>query len=235
MIKLIKLEYQKHQILKYIRNAGILILILVCFNFAMTYLGIANDPDTGVPDRAFSNMGVSSNVELLSGISFLIFSAVMHGTFIISTRKNRTMELMFSYPIDRRKILASQMMAVWIFCFWGLIIAKLACYGSIALGGLFFENPAFPMDVSLTDPYFYGIMLLQSAATISISFLALAVGLKLNSSKSAVIASFLLIFLLQGNIGGISLRENIMFPVILTVISFFFVGICLLQIPSKEL
>lgn len=202
MVKLIKLEYQKHHILKYIRNASILIFVLVCFNFAMTYLGIANDPDTGVPDKAFSSLGVSSNVELLTGISFLIFAAVMHGTFIISTKKNRTMELMFSYPIDRRKILAAQMAAVCIFCFLGLTAAKLACYCSIELGSGFWGNPAFPMDVSLSDPYFYGKMLLQSASTVCVSLIALMIGLKMNSSKMAIISSFLLILFMQGNIGG---------------------------------
>lgn len=235
MVKLIKLEYQKHHILKYIRNAGILIFVLVCFNFAMTYLGIANDPDTGVPDKAFSSLGVSSNVELLTGISFLIFAAVMHGTFIISTKKNRTMELMFSYPIDRRKILAAQMAAVCIFCFLGLTAAKLACYGSIELGSGFWGNPAFPMDVSLSDPYFYGKMLLQSASTVCVSLIALMIGLKMNSSKMAIISSFLLILFMQGNIGGASLRENILMPVILTFFSFIAAGMCFIGIEKKDL
>ena len=60
MGKLIKLEWEKYEIGKYIRNAAILIVLLVIFNYAMTFLGIANDPDTGVPDMAISNMGVST-------------------------------------------------------------------------------------------------------------------------------------------------------------------------------
>ncbi|MCQ4691536.1 ABC transporter permease, partial [Clostridium sp. SL.3.18] len=83
MAKLIKLDWEKYEIGKYIRNAVILIVLLVIFNYAMTFLGIANDPDTGVPDMVFSNMGVSTNVELLTDITFLIFAAAMHATFII--------------------------------------------------------------------------------------------------------------------------------------------------------
>ena len=124
MGKLIKLEWEKYEIGKYIRNAAILIVLLVIFNYAMTFLGIANDPDTGVPDMAFSNMGVSTNVELLTDITFLIFAEAMHATFIIGAYKNKTMNLMFLYPLSRKKIMTAKMLAVCIFCFAGIVIAK---------------------------------------------------------------------------------------------------------------
>ena len=50
MLKLIKLEWKKNNIGKYIRNAVILAAILCLFMYALAYLGNANDPDTGVPD-----------------------------------------------------------------------------------------------------------------------------------------------------------------------------------------
>ena len=46
MLKLIKLEWKKNNIGKYIRNAVILAIILCTFLFALAYLGIINDPDT---------------------------------------------------------------------------------------------------------------------------------------------------------------------------------------------
>ena len=52
MIKLIKLEWKKNDIAKYIRNAVILAAVLCLFIAALSYLGIANDPDTGIPDAA---------------------------------------------------------------------------------------------------------------------------------------------------------------------------------------
>ena len=55
MLKLIRLEWQKNNIGKYIRNAVILAVLLSIFMFALCYLGIANDPETGVPDAAPGN------------------------------------------------------------------------------------------------------------------------------------------------------------------------------------
>ena len=53
MLKLIRLEWKKNNIGKYIRNAVILAIILCTFLFALAYLGIANDPDTGVMLASF--------------------------------------------------------------------------------------------------------------------------------------------------------------------------------------
>ena len=219
MGKLIKLEWEKYEIGKYIRNAAILIVLLVIFNYAMTFLGIANDPDTGVPDMAISNMGVSTNVELLTDITFLIFAAAMHATFIIRAYKNKTMNLMFLYPLNRKKIMAAKMLAVCIFCFAGIVIAKLACYGVSNLGFMMGQKASFPMDYNMLSVSFYIQLLIRSAATISISLLALLIGMIAKSSKVTVISSFLLIILMQGNVGGATLKDNLAVPIVLMAIS----------------
>ena len=219
MGKLIKLEWEKYEIGKYIRNAAILIVLLVIFNYAMTFLGIANDPDTGVPDMAISNMGVSTNVELLTDITFLIFAAAMHATFIIGAYKNKTMNLMFLYPLNRKKIMAAKMLAVCIFCFAGIVIAKLACYGVSNLGFMMGQKASFPRDYNMLSVSFYIQLLIRSAATISISLLALLIGMIAKSSKVTVISSFLLIILMQGNVGGATLKDNLAVPIVLMAIS----------------
>ena len=219
MGKLIKLEWEKYERGKYIRNAAILIVLLVIFNYAMTFLGIANDPDTGVPDMAISNMGVSTNVELLTDITFLIFAAAMHATFIIGAYKNKTMNLMFLYPLNRKKIMAAKMLAVCIFCFAGIVIAKLACYGVSNLGFMMGQKASFPMDYNMLSVSFYIQLLIRSAATISISLLALLIGMIAKSSKVTVISSFLLIILMQGNVGGATLKDNLAVPIVLMAIS----------------
>ena len=101
MCKLIKLEWKKNNIRKYMMNALILAAVLCLFIFALGYLGIANDPDTGVPDAAPGNDTISSPIELFTGMSFLVFTSAMLASFIVGAYKNKTMNLMFSYPIKR--------------------------------------------------------------------------------------------------------------------------------------
>ena len=111
MRKLMKLEWKKNNIGKYIRIAVILTALLCLFTFALAFLGIADDPD-GTLDAAPGMNTISSPIELFTGMAFLIFTSVMLASFIVSAYKNKTMNLMFTYPVKRQKILVSQMMAV---------------------------------------------------------------------------------------------------------------------------
>lgn len=227
MLKLIKLEWKKNNIGKYVRNAVILAAILCLFIFAFAYLGIANDPDTGLPDTVAGDNTLSATIEMFTSMSFLVFTSVMLSSFIVSAYKDKTMNLMFSYPIKRQKILISQMLAVWIFNFVALIITKLLLYSCVLLGSQFMVS-SFPIDFNMTELGFYIQLLMKSVVVVSMSFIALFIGLAMKSSKATIISSFLLIILTQANIGDFTMASNTVFPVILTVISlvFAFLSIC---------
>lgn len=233
MLKLIQLEWKKNNIRKYIRNALVLCALLCLFVFAMAFLGIATDSD-GFLDAAEGMNAISATIEMLSGISFLIFTCVMLASFIVSAYKNGTMNLMFSYPIKRQKILLSQMAAVWLFNFTALTLTKLAVYGCILEGSMHLLSP-FIIDIDMGSPAFYIQLLLKSASTVSIGFIALFAGLALKSSKAVIITSFLLVFLTQANVGDFSLAKNTVFPIILTGISLLFAALSVCGAETRDL
>ncbi len=233
MFKLIKLEWKKNNIGKYVRNAMILSCLLCLFIFAMAFWGIANDPD-GTLDAAPGADNISASIELFTSMSYLIFTGVMLSAFIVSTYKNKTMNLMFSYPIKRQKIIASQMMAVWIFNFVSLILTKLLIYTSVFLGARFMES-SFMIDFDMGSLSFYMQLLMKSFVIVSMSFIALFVGMAMKSSKAAIVTSFLLIFLTQANVGDFTMAGNAVFPMILTVISFGFAILSIYNVETKDL
>lgn len=234
MLKLIKLEWKKNNIGKYARNAVILAAVLCLFMFALAYLGIANDPDTGIPDAVPGNNAISSPIELFTSMSFLVFTSVMLSSFIVSAYKNKTMNLMFSYPIKRQKILISQMLAVWIFNFAALVLTKLLLYGCILLGSRFMVS-SFPLDFNMASMGFYIQLLVKSIVIVTMSFIALFIGMAMKSSKATIISSFLLIVLTQANIGDLTMANNAVFPVILTIISLVFAFLSIGGAETKDL
>ena len=234
MLKLIKLEWKKNNTGKYLLKALILAALLCFFILALAYLGIANDPDTGVPDAAPGNGTISAPIELFTGMCYLIYTSSMLSAFIISSYQNRTMELMFSYPIRRQKILVSQMLAVWIFSFTALVLTKLLLYGAVLVCSLVRQS-AFPLDYSMDSPHFYIQLILKSAVTVSISFIALFIGLKLKSTKAALITSFLLILLTQANVGDITLADNTVFPLLLAAGSLVFAVLSVCRAEARDL
>ncbi len=56
----------------------------------------------------------------------------------------------------------------------------------------------------------------------SMSFIALFVGMVMKSSKAVIITSFLLIFLTQANVGDFTMADSVVFPLVLTAVSFGF-------------
>lgn len=234
MLKLIKLEWKKNHIEKYIRNVFILAIILCLFVFALAFLGIANDPESGVLDATPGNNIISAPIELFTSMAFLIFTSVMLSSFIVSAYKNKTMNLMFSYPIKRKKILLSQILAVWIFNFAALILTRLLIYGCILLGSQFMTS-SFLIDFNMGNSLFYVQLILKSIVLVSMSFIALFIGIISKSSKATIITSFLLIFLTQANVGDFTLSNNMFFPIILTVISLVFAFLSIHNAETKDL
>lgn len=233
MWKLIRLEFRQTEPGKHIRNALILTGLLTLFLFAHVYLGISNDPDTGVPDAAVEAMGVTANVELITGIAYMIFAASMYAEAIIGAYKNKTMQLLFTYPVPRKKIMAAKMLSSWLFCLNALLLTKLMAYGAICAGS-FTMTPAFRIDYQLTDGRFYIMIIIKSIMTVSISFIALYFGLLMKSSKAAMAASFLLIVFMQGNVGGVTFRDQTVLPVMLTIWSLIFAVLSVRRIDVKD-
>lgn len=233
MLKLIQLEWRKNNIGKYVRNVMIMAVILCLFLFALAYLGIANDPDIGLPDAAPGNGTISSPIELFCSMSFLIFTSVMLSSFIVSAYKDKTMALMFSYPIRRQKILISQMLSVWIFCFLALVITKLVIYGCILWGSRFMVS-SFPIDYDMASLGFYVQLIVKSISIVTMSFIALFIGLAMKSTKATIISSFLLIILTQANIGDLTLANNAVFPLVLTMISLLFAVLSVVGVEKKD-
>ena len=218
MLKLIKLEWEKNNIRKYIMGVVIVAVLLGLFIFALAFFGIANDPD-GTLDAAPGTDVITS---------------VMLSSFIVSAYKNKTMNLMFSYPIKRQKILASQMIAVWSFNFIALTLTKLLIYLCVFMGAKFMPS-SFTIDFCIGSLSFYIQLILKSVVIVSMSFIALFVGIAMKSSKATVLTSFLLIFLTQANVGDFTISNNAIFPVILTVISFGFAGLSIYNAERNDL
>lgn len=233
MLKLIKLEWRKNNIKKYIAGSLIMASLLCLFIFALAFLGIANDTD-GTLDAAPGAGVISAPIELFTGMAFLINTSVMLASFIVSAYKNKTMNLMFSYPIKRQKIIASQMIAVWSFNFIALILTKLAIYICVFLGAKFMPS-SFIINFSIGSLSFYIQLILKSVVIVSISFIALFVGMAMKSSKATIVTSFLLIFLTQANVGDYTMADNAVFPAVLTVISLVFCILSLCNVEKRDL
>lgn len=94
---------------------------------------------------------------------------------------------------------------------------------------------SFTIDFCIGSLSFYIQLILKSVVIVSMSFIAMFVGIAMKSSKATVLTSFLLIFLTQANVGDFTISNNAIFPVILTVISFGFAGLSIYNAERNDL
>lgn len=227
MLKLIKLEWKKNNILKYIRNAVITTVVL-----AALLLMAAGELETEETVQVYGKSMLDTSVGLFVHMAYIVFTGVMIAAYLVGAYEKKTINLMFSYPIKRSRILFSKIGAVWIFNFAAMVISKAVIYFVLAATKSFTGISA--AGISLGEPSFWLDAVLSSAAMVSISFIALPVGLQMKSSKAAIVAAVVIVCLTQGGIGSATLANNMTFYAILFVVAVISVWLSVWRVETRD-
>lgn len=228
MMKLIRLEWKKNNVMKYIRNAVITTVVL-----AILIVPMAGELEASGTVQLYGNSMLCTTTELFVHMAYIIFTGVMLAAFLVGAYEKKTMNLMFSYPIKRKKILLSKMAAVWIFNLIAMIVSKVLIYLALIWTRSFTGISA--SEIQFGRLSFWLEILLGSAAMVSISYISLLIGLKMRSSKATIVSSVVIVCLTQGNIGSATLANNIPFFVILFAASIVSVYLSIYNVETKDL
>ncbi len=114
-----------------------------------------------------------------------------------------------------------------------MLITKLLAYGMVALEskytyidmtGIYFNNSLFYVRITV-----------NSIIMVTISFIALLVGMRMKSSKATIVTSVILVCVTQGNMGEYTLVNNLIFYCILFILSFISVLILMYSIEVEDM
>ena len=228
MLKLIRLEWKKNKIGKYIFKAAIMTVIL-----SLLIVGMAGELEAVETVQAYGTSMINASVDLFTNMAYIILTGVMLSTFIVGAYEKRMMHLMFSYPINRKKILLSEIFAVWIFNFVAMAVSKVFIYLILLAARPFLGISAAGIQFGALS--FWMNILIGSAAMVSISYIALPVGLLMKSSKAAIVAAVIIMLLTQGNIGKATLVNNIPFYGIMLFLAVWAVFLAIHGVEIKDL
>ena len=159
---------------KYIRSAIIMTAILLSF-----ILLVAGESELEEPAGLYGMSIITYEVEVLTHMCYMIFTGVMLSGFLVSAYENKTIGLMFSYPIKRQKILLSKVFAVWIFNVLALMISKVLIYSVLLLTASYTHISTASIPIGATS--FWLNIVLGSVAMISIPFYAILLVLSVAS------------------------------------------------------
>lgn len=227
MLKLIKLEWKKNNIGKSICAALIMTAVLCLF-----IVGASGELLSVETIEIYGKNMIDATVEIFTHMSYIIYTGVMLAGYIVGAYEKRTMNLMFSYPINRKKIILSKVLAVWIFNVIALIGSKILIYIVLLAA-----NPVTHIsisDIPIDMPDFWLGLLFGSAATVSIAFISLPIGLMFRSTKATIVAAVIITCLTQGNIGSYTLAGSASFYMILLGMAAVSVYLSVFRVEQKD-
>lgn len=216
MIKLIKLEIKKFKINKNVKAVMITNLIILAVLLLGVYSSLFDNKET-----MFKNY---SDVFLYTGTivraTFSFFAAALISKLIIGEYKSKTINIMFSYPINRKKIMVAKLAIVVIFAFTTMILSNIFLVFSIYLINIFANFIQVPLTQDILVKNLINIFA-YSGVFAFVSLIPLYVGMKRKSGSDTIITSIIMVSLLNNGSNGDTLSSIIIIPIILAIIGVF--------------
>ncbi|WP_369902366.1 ABC transporter permease [Bacillus manliponensis] len=186
MLKLMKLEWKKHHLSRYLKG------VAICIISIFTVVGLMAWGSQGESERMFPDYdGFMSLTNIFIRITFIIFSAVMLSRLVIDEYKSKTMQLLFSYPLSRKTVMQAKLSIVFVFCFLSIVIATfiiglLTFFLNPMIG--FFEAPVRIHDVIATIPSTF----INAFMIAGISLIPLCFGMRKKSTPTTITSAVLI-------------------------------------------
>lgn len=216
MLKLLKLEWKKNRMSGYIK--GLLICIISIF-VAVALMAIG-----GEGEWAFLNYTeIMSLTNILIRIVFIIFSSVILSRLVIDEYKNKTVQLLFTYPLKRKKIILAKLSLVFGFCFVSIVSAtfmiNILIYFLNPMMSLF-QQPVDIQEMIATIPSTF----MSAFMTAGVSLIPLYFGMRKKSTASTITSAVIIGFIINASVSDgtttSSLYEIIAVPILLCGLGF---------------
>jgi ABC-type transport system involved in multi-copper enzyme maturation permease subunit len=213
MFKLMKLEYKKHKLFGYFP----VVIMCIAAIFAVVALmgwGSRNEIEPMFPDfQSFMSLA-----DIFIRTVFLIFSSVILAKIVIEEFRTGTIQLLFTYPVQRKQLMKAKLIVVFAFCFFSTVLATLITYllAYLISPHLFlFEAPLEWNDIMLIFP----ATLINALMTAGVSLIPLFFGMKKKSAAATITWAVIIGILINGTISNgseaVSLFQFIWIPLAL--------------------
>lgn len=212
MFKLIQLEIKKFKMKGSLKGAIIANLSILAFLLLSIFGTKANN------EMIFNSWNDTFLfIGIFVRITFTIFAAVLISKLIIGEYKNKTINILFTYPINRKKLMIAKLFIILLFTFIAMIISNIFISFSLFILNMFmnFISESLTMDILL--PNLINIAL-YSLIYSFISLIPVYVGMLRKSGSSAIVTGVILISILNSGNKGNTLSSIIIIPIIFAII-----------------
>lgn len=227
MGKLIKLELKKYSL----KNNIIAVFICnICILGLLSLLYYVEEDSSFIQ----TYNGLFEILGSLVYLTFIMFSGFLISKFIIEEYKNKTILILFSYPISRKKIIISKLIIIGIFICSSMLLSYVFVFASFYTIQVITHTTFGEMTVEMLSTQFIKVVI-ASVVNAIISLIPLYFGLKKKSVPITILSSFIVASILYSNNNGFSLASIIIIPLIFGMIGIFTIYYSIKDIDKKDL
>ena len=201
MLKLMRLEMKKVNIKNYIMAAIIANVVIISI-LSIIFIGIHNESKVIVQYPNF----IFSLVESIVKATFIVFASTLISKLVIEEYRDKTISLLFMYPVNRKKIIVSKLVLIAIFTFICLLVSTIFIESVIYVSNNFVKFVAFNVEMPFTYNNLIEI-LFSSLASAGTSLISLFFGMIRKSVAATIVSSILMVTIICSNGGGLSLSS----------------------------
>ncbi|MBU8583715.1 ABC transporter permease [Bacillus paralicheniformis] len=213
MLNLLKIEMKKMKLGWYVRGAVFANFIILGFLWMVTF---TEGKDTfQTIDETFLVIGTFVRAV------FIIFGAVLISKLIISEFKNKTILVMFTYPINRKKLLAAKLLIAGGLTFITILISN-ACVAAafFLLNSIYGVIPG-ELTASMVSQQALKMIVFAFGAA-GTSLVPIFFGMRKHSAAATIISSVVISMLISSTSPDFSISSIIYIPLSLAAVGLIF-------------
>ncbi|MCY9112610.1 ABC transporter permease [Bacillus atrophaeus] len=228
MWNLMRIELKKMKLGWYARGAIIANLILLGFLWMVSYVEkIEGEETMQTIDESFLIIGT-----LVRGV-FIIFGAVLIARLVISEFKNKTILVLFTYPVNRKKLLASKLMIAFGLTFITILISNVfVAFAFFFLNSIYHVIPGeVTSDMVSQQAVKMAVFAFGAAGT---SLVPIFFGMRKYSVPATIISSVIIVMAMSSTTSEFSLSSIVYIPLSLAAAGLVFAYLAVRKVDKTD-
>lgn len=212
MAHLLKLELKKFRITRNIVFTFVAILFSILF---MTVSLVDSMTDPEQTKDTFESM--FTIVGLLMSFIFLVYSSVLTARLVIGEYNQGTITIMFSYPLNRKYLIASKLIIIMVYTAISMIVGYFLCSFYLIIADRYFDMLEGTFQLSFLQTWIPTALITVVACTI-LSLWSFIIGMIHKSVPTTIITSLIVIVLRQVVIAKNSTNQESLLQLLLVFV-----------------
>ncbi len=218
MLHLMRLELRKHKLPLISRGVWIVWIVLIGL-FSLFYFDrqlFGDNPGEPLPE--FDGYSTAFSIILtFANITFTIYGATLLSRIVIAEFRNKSMTLMFTYPVSRYRMMTAKLLLVFLWTFNMILLSGLIMGTLLVIAEQYFHfiPEQLTMDIVWT---LLAKMAWNALCAACIVMIPLYFGMRKYSTVETIVAAIIIGGLMNGNTNGFSLNQIFLFPLGLAIV-----------------